>query len=371
MAGWRSTSESLQGLLNNVAEQQKQKREMKQALQLMMLKSQMQQQAQQQNPANQLNQLRLAQALQGLQQQGQFNRQADIGFGEARSTPQEMLPVVPQNLQQRFMQTPVGPPGLREALASKIRQPYEQAGVSLIPGIKGWERVKNEKRGAMGTTTDDEIQSATQGIISGNVPPNISQTTSFRDRTRVAAALEKSGFNLSQANSEWNATQKFLSSMNSEKQVRLRQAITSVKDALGGLEQLNNEMVRSNFAPLNKAQLAIQANSGNALATKFLGQINIIQDELGQVFMGGNSPTERALELAINTLKGNWSQKQLQVAIDNVRTNLGYRENAINYAGVQGATQQGGGTRYLPPRNNPMELQQPTKENRIGKYTFQ
>jgi hypothetical protein len=212
-----------------------------------------------------------------------------------------------------------------------------------------------QNAGQQGTTTDDEIMSSAEGIASGRIPPNISQTVSFRDRTRVTAALEKKGFNLSEATSEWNATQKFLSSINNEKQIRLRQAITSVKDALGGLEELNTELSRGEVAPLNKAQLVIQANSGDPLAVKYLGQINIIQDELAQVFMGGNSPTDRALQLAAKTLQSNWSTKQLQAAIDNVKINLGYRENAINYAAVQGTNPgEGGGTRYLPVKENPM-----------------
>ena len=171
------------------------------------------------------------------------------------------------------------------------------------------------------------------------------------DRNAIAE-LEKQGFDLSAANSEWNATQKFIASMNSEKQVRLRQAISSVKDALGGLEQLTGELNQSELAQLNRAQLVIKANTGDKLAVKYLGQINIIRDELAQVFMGGNSPTDKALDLARETIDKNWSPKQLQAAIENVRTNLGYRENAINFASPQGASEVAGGSRYSPIREN-------------------
>lgn len=211
--------------------------------------------------------------------------------------------------------------------------------------------ILNKPTASMGISTRQDAIDTAQGIMSGVLPPDQS-TFSFRDRTVGMAEMARNKFNLSDANNEWKATQKFLSSMNSEKQVRLRQAITSVREALTGLSQLNNEVGKSELAPLNSAQLTIRANSGDPLAVKYLGQINIIRDELAQVFMGGNSPTDKALDLASQTLKGNWSNKQLQSAIDNINTNLQYRENAINFANVQG-TKGRGGTRYSPMQTTP------------------
>jgi len=202
---------------------------------------------------------------------------------------------------------------------------------------------------AASNASPDEIKTTADGIINGNIPPDRKY---YRDTLRVDAELAKQGFSMAAANSEWKATQRFLSSMNSEKQVRLRQAISSTTEALDGLSQLNNELSRSELAPLNKAQLAIRANMGDPLAVKYLGQINIIRDELAQVFMGGNSPTDKALDLARETLDKNWSPKQLQAAIDNVKTNLKYRVNAINTADVQGTGGQAG-NRYAPANANP------------------
>jgi len=276
---------------------------------------------------------------------------------------------------------PIAPPDFsknQDSLTSTVTNSLNPQKDEIIPGVTGRDLVNGilKKRFGVGGTaasnaTPEEIQQTAQGIISGKLPPDRKY---YRDTLRVDAELQKQGFNMSDASQEWKATQKFLSSVNSEKQVRLRQAISSVKDALGGLDTLNQEMARSNFAPLNKAQLAIQANSGNPLATKFLGQINIIQDELGQVFMGGNSPTERALELAAQTLKGNWSQDQLKAAMDNVRANLGYRENAINHASVQGVgskENQGAGSRYLPAKNNPMDGTEMPNSSGLGKNNSQ
>jgi len=210
--------------------------------------------------------------------------------------------------------------------------------------------------------TPDEIKSTADGIMNGNIPPDRKY---YRDTLRVDAELAKQGFSMAAANSEWKATQRFLSSMNSEKQVRLRQAISSTTEALDGLSQLNNELSRSELAPLNKAQLSIRANTGDPLAVKYLGQINIIRDELAQVFMGGNSPTDKALDLARETLDKNWSPKQLQAAIDNVKTNLKYRVNAINTADVQGVSGEAG-TRYAPANAKPdSEMPHPLGGNQM------
>jgi len=205
------------------------------------------------------------------------------------------------------------------------------------------------------STTQNDIDEAVSGIVNGSIPPEISSMTSFRDRTRVIAALTRNGFDLSKAASEWKSTQKFLASMNSEKQIRLRQALSSVSDALDNVEALSNEFSRSGFTPLNKAQIAVAASGIGPqadLAREYLGQISIIQDELGQVFMGGNSPTERALELAAKTIgSGDWTQSQMSATIKNIRDNLRYRINAINNADVYTGTagNQGPvGSQYAP-----------------------
>jgi hypothetical protein len=224
------------------------------------------------------------------------------------------------------------------------------------------------------TTSDEEIQSTAQGVMNGNLAPDLAQVSSFRDRSRISSALNKDGFNLPAAQSEWKATQRFLNSMNSEKQTRLRQAIGSTRQALDHLKEINQEYSRSSLAPLNYLQLKAQANSGNELAVKYLGQLNIIQDELAQVFMGGNSPTEKALDLAKNMLSSNWSAGQLNASIDTIDKNLKYRENAINAA----MPFTGGENRYYQGGNQqPTQQEQPqgqqtqqtnTSDNMVGKY---
>jgi hypothetical protein len=211
------------------------------------------------------------------------------------------------------------------------------------------------------TTSDEEIQSTAQGVMNGNLSPDLAQVSSFRDRSRISSALNKDGFNLPAAQSEWKATQRFLNSMNNEKQTRLRQAIGSTRQALDHLKEINQEYSRSSLAPLNYLQLKAQANSGNELAVKYLGQLNIIQDELAQVFMGGNSPTEKALDLAKNMLSSNWSAGQLNASIDTIDKNLKYRENAINaampFTGGENRYYQGGNQQQAQQEQPQQEFQ--------------
>jgi hypothetical protein len=240
------------------------------------------------------------------------------------------------------------------------------------PVGKPGEKITEVKVPPAQTTSDEEIQSTAQGVMNGNLSPDLAQVSSYRDRSRISAALNKDGFNLPAAQSEWKATQRFLNSMNNEKQTRLRQAIGSTRQALDHLKEINQEYSRSSLAPLNYLQLKAQANSGNELAVKYLGQLNIIQDELAQVFMGGNSPTEKALDLAKNMLSSNWSAGQLNASIDTIDKNLKYRENAINaampFTGGENRYYQGGNQQPTQQEQPQGQQTQPDNSNIVGKF---
>ena len=66
--------------------------------------------------------------------------------------------------------------------------------------------------------------------------------------------------------------------------------------------------------------------------------------ELGNVYMGGNSPTDHALTLAAKNLSADWSEGQLRAALTLARTNLRIRANSIKNVGVSGIDQ----SRYAP-----------------------
>ncbi len=194
-------------------------------------------------------------------------------------------------------------------------------------------------------------------IIQGTQPPPGASGFSANAPMAVAVrnGLQALGFNLSQAASEWNATQKYITSANSSTQLRLRQAINSVTGALTNLDTLNSQWQRGGLTPLNSATLTAAVGGAfgpqaQNIATQFQQQLAIIQDELGQTFMGGNSPTDSALSLAAKALSGSWSQSQLSTAIDNLKANLTFRQNAIDSTGAAGVN---GANPYLPNQNPP------------------
>lgn len=188
-----------------------------------------------------------------------------------------------------------------------------------------------------------DIQQIARGIETGLQPPTT--TGLYGKSAAVKSQLEKDGFNLTQASTDWTATQKWLATANGSQQVRLKQAISSVTQGVSALKTLATQWNAGGFAPLNSANLkaalsGAYGQDAQDIAAKFQQQSTIIQDELGQTFMGGNSPTDKALGLAGQVFDTSWSAQTLNDALDNLNTNLGYRLNAINSTGPTGVDGQ-------------------------------
>lgn len=196
---------------------------------------------------------------------------------------------------------------------------------------------KINRQGSMfGQSKPDDIANTVSGIGDGSLSPVLTNY-SFRDRTQIASGAQQAGLNLNKMAGEYNAVQKFIGTANSATQTRLRQAIVSTNDAIDNLKQISSEFQRFSWTPANKVEL-MAALSGTDqgkrdIATRYMTQLNVIKDELGQVFMGGNSPTDRSIGLAEGILNKNYGVKQLEAALSELRNNLGYRMNAIDNSG--------------------------------------
>ena len=213
-------------------------------------------------------------------------------------------------------------------LSSRYNQPEQRKAIEDISKTAGLSRQRFEKS-KMDTALRQNAKDISQGIMDGSLPPDLNQVASFKDRSAVAAELKRQGVNLTEKRLDWIAATKYAQTKEGPAQVRLRQAIDSVTSATDNLKKLNEQFTRTNYAPINKAQIVADANTGNSLAVKYLAQLTVIQDELGQVFMGGNSPTDRTIQMAQNLLKSNFSVKQLNSVIDTLKDNLTFRKNAI------------------------------------------
>lgn len=214
-------------------------------------------------------------------------------------------------------------------------------------GSKQWVQTHHVPSAATSASGggDDVVSEIVDGITSGKQPPTL--TGLYRLSGPVRAGLQRAGYDLTRATQDWKATERFLATVNGAQQTRLRQAAQTAFDSLQVIEdlstQLSKVMPRSRFPMLNKA--ALSAAVGGALgpqaqtiATQLRAQISDLTSELGNVYMGGNSPTDHALSLAAKNLAAEWTEKQLKDAIALARQNLQIRLNSISLAAPIGGS---------------------------------
>lgn len=210
--------------------------------------------------------------------------------------------------------------------------------------------------GAAGT--QDIAKEVAGAIIAGDQPPDLKGL--YRYGASVRAELARNKYDLTKAQLDWQATSKHLATLNGPQQLRLRQAATTAYESLDLIEKLADAWKGGRFQVLNRARLgaAKQGNIGGSwtgtlpigsngedvtkdwsaqeIATMLDAQITDVTSELGNVYMGGNSPTDHALSLAGKNLGSQWSEQTLRSAVALARTNLRYRLNSIQSAGVAG-----------------------------------
>ena len=85
-------------------------------------------------------------------------------------------------------------------------------------------------------------------------------------------------------------------------------------------------------AALMAAKQGLAGPQAQSIATQLDAQIGDVASEIGNAYMGGNSPTDHALKLAEKNLRSDWSESTLKDAINLARTNLKIRRNSIDQA---------------------------------------
>jgi hypothetical protein len=177
----------------------------------------------------------------------------------------------------------------------------------------------------------DEIALIAEGIKSGNQPPDLKGL--YRKGAAVKAALQKEGFDLTKAQTDWIGTQAYFKNVNSTQQVRLGQAIESVVSSIPEIKKLNDEFGRTGWTPTNWVQLKAALTGTDPtkrdVATKYVTQLNLMKDETAQAFMAGGVPTEQALKMTNEIFNPVYGSKQLTAALDQIAFNFNIRKNAI------------------------------------------
>lgn len=206
---------------------------------------------------------------------------------------------------------------------------------------KAWMQADDRPPAGSSGSDGDMANAIADSIVRGEQPPET--TGLYRYGAAVRAALAKRGYNLSTAQTDWRATQRHFSTLNGTQQTRMRQAVDNASHSLDVIEDLASQWKGGKFPTLNKGRLAA-ARSGalgpdaQRIATALEAQIADVTSELANVYMGGNSPTDHALDLASKNLAANWSEAQLKALIAQARTNLQIRQNSITNTGVVGAS---------------------------------
>lgn len=227
-----------------------------------------------------------------------------------------------------------------------------------IPGISNYmtdpqdRAIKNAQiKGIIekNTATNDDLEAIADAIINGDQPPVL--TGLYSKSAGVRADLARKGYNLVKAQTDWEAVKKFTAANNSTAQVRMKQAEASVENSLPNLQSLVSKLesdgAMTGFKFVNKASITAAANglygeTARNDAQALIGQIALVSDELGQTFMGGNSPTDAAFDLVKGVLASNFTASQFKTQIDLIQTNLKIRKNSwstVQATGIGGANQ--------------------------------
>jgi hypothetical protein len=204
---------------------------------------------------------------------------------------------------------------------------------------------QREERLATGTgsgANQDNVQLAVQAMKEGTVPPQLPGRAN-KDYTAIMAEAKRQGYDLAGAATDWAATQKHIATLNGSQQLRLNQSVNALPEMLDSVETLAKEWKAGPFPVLTRANLALAKNGAwgpdaASIATRLESQIADVTADLGNVYMGGNSPTDHALELAGKNLNSSWSEKVLLDNIAQARQNVAIRRNSIKATGVAGAS---------------------------------
>ncbi len=218
-----------------------------------------------------------------------------------------------------------------------------QGDVQAEAALKRLDQSKRESRPVNNIMTSNDAKDIADAIENGDQPPTLQGL--YRNAGPVRAELARRGVPLAKMEMDWNATKKYLGTLNGSQQTRLRQAITTASGSLDKIESLYNEFQQiaptSGIRMINKASLAAAKQlpgRAGAVATALDAQIADLTSELGNVYMGGNSPTDHALSLAQKNLSSDWNKQTFDEALKQTRLNIKIRQNSIIHAAPAGVS---------------------------------
>lgn len=245
------------------------------------------------------------------------------------------------------------PPNLKEAIKLRLQQAIQQetpeASVHFMKMDDGSEKpLVITKRGANVTITDTNgnkyvppngadgektsAQEIAGAIMDGKQPP--ATTGLYKQGAAVKAELARKGFDLTNAQLEWQAAQKQVQSLNGPQMTRYAGLAKSVVNTIDEVKSLSQEMQNSGVPLLNAAKIQAyiqtEGNSKNGqLAARYLAAVNTLKEEFANLAQGGYAPTEAAWTLANQQINGNYGVQQLSASLNEVQRLINYRLQGI------------------------------------------
>ncbi len=109
----------------------------------------------------------------------------------------------------------------------------------VLQGRTDFRNATTRPPAASGAASSDkqDVADTIQGMKEGTIPPQLPSRAS-REYIALTAEAKRQGFDLSKANEDWVATQRYLSTLNGQQQVRLRQAVSFARESLPLVEDL-------------------------------------------------------------------------------------------------------------------------------------
>lgn len=223
------------------------------------------------------------------------------------------------------------------------------------------DQSRRSSRPVNNIVTGTDAKDIADAIENGDQPPTLQGL--YRNAAPVRAELARRGVPLAKMETDWKATQKYIGTLNGSQQVRLRQAVETASESVDKISDLYQQLQKAaptgGFKAWNKGVLATAKQlpgTAGSLATNLEAQIADLTSELGNVYMGGNSPTDHSLSLAGKNLSGDWNKQTFEDAIKQIKLNIKIRQNSISHGAPSGigASQyfQGGQTAQAPADNS-------------------
>jgi hypothetical protein len=251
---------------------------------------------------------------------------------------------------ERYRQTGTLPPNMGrgqqgQVLAATIRNKAAEietaSGGDTATWPARWAQFKAQK-GYSGT-----VDNIVAGIKNGSQPPDLAHLGQLS--APVSGELDKSGFNLAQAQVDWKRAQKQIASLNGPQMTRFVGLANSVTNTINEVNSLAGKMNLSGVPVLNRAEMQtyVQANGNSEngqLVTRYLTSVNTLKEEFASLAQGGYAPTESAWGLANTQINGNFGVKQLGASLGEVQRLINYRLHAFNDMDTQGP---GAPNRYM------------------------